>query len=288
MNKKTQFQVRKAAICAWVIFKRLLSVVVILIATIGFLANTAGLVGIWIVRQPARHSVTVLSTFVNGKLGIVDQALARVSARADDGLQALAQVNNAASKLNDRLEESSPVVAALTGVVHDDLAPTIAEIRAQAVVLHDGVVSVNVLLETLNSFGFITVPTLSEELSAISERVDAAQSDVQELRIAINEARTAASANLVAAVTARTIKIDNVIAKIKSTAVKYRAVVAQKRQQVTGLSRRLLRAINLIVLLLTALFLGVAAGQVLLIYVCWQYVRRGRFPLLRAGSVRVE
>ena len=33
------------------------------------------------------------------------------------------------------------------------------------------------------------------------------------------------------------------------------------------------------------LFLVVAAGQVLLIYVCWQYVRRGRFPLLRVARV---
>jgi hypothetical protein len=29
------------------------------------------------------------------------------------------------------------------------------------------------------------------------------------------------------------------------------------------------------------LFLVLAAGQVLLIYACWQYVRRGRFPSLR-------
>ena len=99
--------------------------------------------------------------------------------------------------------------------------------------------------------------------------------------MAIGEARTDVSADLVAAVTARTIKIDNVIAQIKSTTVRYQAAVTQKRQQVTDISRRLLRAINLIVLLLTGLFLVVAAGQVLLIYVFWQYVRRGTFPSLR-------
>jgi hypothetical protein len=153
--------------------------------------------------------------------------------------------------------------------------------RAQALVLRDAVVSVSAALETLNSLGFITVPTLSNELGAVSERVNTAQSDVQELRIAIDQARTAVSVNLVAAVTARTIKIDNVMAQIKSTTVKYQAMVAQKREQVTDLSRRLLRVINLLVLSLTGLFLVVAAGQVLLIYIFWQYVRRGRFPSLR-------
>jgi hypothetical protein len=59
-------------------------------------------------------------------------------------------------------------------------------------------------------------------------------------------------------VTARTIKIDNVLAQMKSAVVKYQATVAQKQQQVTDLSHTMLRAINLLVLSLTALFLVVA------------------------------
>jgi hypothetical protein len=76
------------------------------------------------------------------------------------------------------------------------------------------------------------------------------------------------------------------MAQIKSTTAQYQASVAQKRQQMTDLSHRLLRAINLLVLSLTGLFLVVAAGQVLLIYVFWQYVLRGRFPLRHIASER--
>jgi hypothetical protein len=107
MDEATQFQAPKAASCVWVVFERILGGVVILIATIGFFASGAGLIGIWVVRQPARETVTVLSRFVSGKLGLVDQALVRVGMRADDGRQALAHVNSVASKLSDRLEESS-------------------------------------------------------------------------------------------------------------------------------------------------------------------------------------
>ena len=251
------------------VLRRILAGIVILIATIGFLANAAALIGTWVIRQPARHSVTALSKFVNDQLGTIDQALARV--------------NDAANKLGDRLDEGSPMLTALTSTVRDDLAPGIADMRAQATALHDRVVAVNAALETLDSLGFITVPTFSDELSAVSERVDAVQSDIQELRAAIDEARTGALANLVPAVTTRTTKIDNVLAQIKSTALKYQVAVVQKRQQLTDLSHRMLRAINLLVLSLTALFLVVAAGQVLLIYVLWQYVRRGRFPVLRVA-----
>jgi predicted nucleic acid-binding Zn-ribbon protein len=277
MNEATQFEAPSTPSRLWVALKRMLVGIVILIATVGFLANAAGVVGVWIARRAARDTVTALSTLVNSKLKIVDQALARVSARADKGRQALARVNDAASKLGDRLEDDSPLLIALANAAGDDLSAKIAETRAQAVALHDAAVSVNATLEMLDSLGFINVPTFADKLGAVSEQVASAQSDVQELRAAIDEAKTATSANLVAAVTTRTIKIDNKLAQIKSTAIKYQATVAQKQQRVTGFTQTLLRAINLLVLSLTALFLVVGTGQVLLIYVCWQYARSGRF-----------
>jgi hypothetical protein len=280
MNEATQLEAPRTPSRVWVVLKRMLVGIVILIATVGFLANAAGLVDVWIARRAERDTVTALSTLVNSKLKIVDQALARVSARADKGRQALARVNDAASKLGDQLEEGSPLLTALANAAGDDLAAKIAETRAQAVALHDAAVSVNATLEMLDSLGFINAPTFADELGAVSERVASAQSDIQELRAAIDDAKTATSANLVAAVTVRTIKIDNKLAQIKSIAVKYQATVAQKQQRVTDVTQTLLRAINLLVLSLTVLFLVVATGQVLLIYFCWQYVRSGRFPLL--------
>ena len=283
MYEATSVQAPKSANRVWAIFKRILAAIVILIAAIGLLLSAAGVVGIWVTRGLARDTVTALSTALNSKLEAVDQALARVSAGADQGRQALARVNNAASKLGDRIEEGSPALNALASAVRDDLAPKVADVRAQAAPLRDGVVAVNAALETLNRLPFIDVPTLTDELSAVSERVEAAQSDAQELRTAIAEARAGASANLVAAVTARTIKIDNGLAQIQATLTRHQTSLAQRQQQVTDLSNTLLRTINLVVVLLTVLFLVFAAGQVLLIYVCWQYVRTGRFPALRVA-----
>jgi predicted nucleic acid-binding Zn-ribbon protein len=283
MNEATPLQTPKSANRVWVVVKRILAAIVILIATIGLALSVAGLVGVWVARGSARDTVTALSTALNGTLAAVDQALARVGARADQGRQALARVNNAASKLGDRIEEGSPALNALASAVRDDLAPKIADTRAQAATLRDGVVSVNAMLETLNRIPFIAVPTLTDELSTVSERVEAAQNDAQELRATITEARAGASANLVAAVTARTIAIDNGLAQIQAAMGKQQATLAQRQQQVSDLSDTLLRAINLLVLLLTVLFLVFAAGQVLLIYVCWQYIRAGRFPSLRVA-----
>jgi hypothetical protein len=283
MYEATSVQAPKSANRVWAILKRILVAIAILIAAIGLVLSVAGLVGLWGARGLANNAVTALSTALNSKLGAVDQALARVNAGADQGRQALARVNNAASKLGDRIEQGSPALNALAGAVHDDLGPKVADTRAQAATLRDGVVAVNATLETLNRLPFIDLPTLTDELSAVSERVQAAQNDAQDLRAAIAEARAGASANFVAAVTAQTIKIDNGLAQIQATVARQQATLAQRQQQVTDLSNTLLSAINLIVILLTVLFLVFVAGQVLLIYVCWQYVRTGRFPSLRVA-----
>jgi len=260
----------------WPILKRTLAAIVIVIATIAFLANAAGLVGIWLVRQPARNTVTTLSSFVNTNLGKAGDALARVSARVDESRQALAGVNDSANNLSDRLEQNAPLLTVLANTVRDNVAPKIAEARPQAVALRDAVLSVNAALETLNSLGFTTVPTFTDELSAVSDRLDSVRDDVQELRATIDEARAGTLQNLVAATTTRIGKIDNGLVQIKSSATKYQGVVSQKQQQVSDRSRTLLRVINLLALSLTVVFLVVAAGQLLLIYVCWQIATNQR------------
>jgi len=217
--------------------------------------------------------VTALSASVNNKLTAVDQALARVSVRADEGQRALARVDDITNKLGDRIDERSSLLTTLASAAGDDLAPRITAIRNQAAAIHDSAVSINAALETLSNLGLTRIPTFTDELTAISDRIDATQSDVQELRATIDEARTTVSANLVTAVTTRTKKINDVMSQTKFIAVKQQATVAQKQQEVTNLRHRLLRVINFLVVSLTALFLVVAAGQVLLICVCWPHIR---------------
>jgi chromosome segregation ATPase len=254
--------------------KRTFAAILILVATAAFLADAAGLVGLWVVRKPVRDTVTLLSTLVNEKFGKVDAALARVRARADQARQALARVKIGANRVGGRLEESSPLLTALTEAARDDLAPKVAELRVQAAALHDAAVSVNGALETLNDLGLITVPTFSEELKAVPKRIDAIQNDIQELHARIDQARTAASANAITAVTARVGRLDDVFAQIQSAVVKYEQAVTQRREQVRQGAGKAIRVINLLVFSLSALFLVVAAGQVLLISVCWQHVCR--------------
>lgn len=282
MNEAAQLQAPASEHDFWDIVRRTLAAIVILVALMALAMSAAGLIGIWVARAPARSAMTSVAMTLNNTLARVDQALASVGASAERGRQAVARVDAAANALGDRIEAGSPALAALAGAVRDDLAPKIDDARASAATLRDGVVAVNTALETLNRLPFVSVPTLTDELSALSDRVEAAQNDAQDLRAAVAEARSDASARFVGTVTAGTSKIDAGLAQISATAATHQGAVAQRQQQVADLADTLLLAINLLVVLLSVLFLLFAAGQVLLIYVCWQYVRAGRFPSLRA------
>ena len=213
---------------------------------------------------------------MNQKLGAIDNALLRINARANDGKQALTVVNDATSKLSGRLEQDRPLLTAVSDAARETLSPKIADIRTQAAALHDGVISVNSALETLDNFGLFNVPTFTDQLNAVSARVDSLAENVQDWRTAIDEARTGALENVVDSVASRTTKLDDLMTQIQSAAGKYQATVAEKRQQVSHLANRLLSVVNLLVAVMTALFLVVAAGQIMLIRVCWQYLRRNK------------
>jgi len=68
IKEAIQHQPPDSASCVWVVFKRTLVLIVVLIAMIGSVANAAGFVGIWAARRPACDVVTALSTLVNSKL----------------------------------------------------------------------------------------------------------------------------------------------------------------------------------------------------------------------------
>jgi len=61
----------------------------------------------------------------------------------------------------------------------------------------------------------------------------------------------------------------------------YQAKVAHTIMQISTTSNNLLLLIDALAVSLMLLYLIFAAGLVLLIYSCWQYVRTGRFPSLR-------
>src|SRR6266581_7688962 len=132
-----------------------------------------------------QRAVTDVSTTLTQALQVADKGLTRVNGYVQNARQSLTQVNNEATQLGDRAKTSSPLITALSQRVDNDLAPRIENARTAAVSIHDAVVKVNSALVALNRFPGVTVPSLSNQLSSVSDRTQEAQAAAQDLRVTL-------------------------------------------------------------------------------------------------------
>jgi len=230
---------------------RIVVAVVIFIAAVGCILSLAGIVGIWLAFAPARSAVTDVAATTTHALEIVDNGLGRVNGQVQDARQTLTRVNDESAKLGNRIQANSPVVSALSQLVDNDLAPRIENARTTAFAIHDAVVSFNSTLAALNRLPGVTVPSLNNELGAVSERAQEAQTAVQDLRTTVADVKAGIVTKAEEAVTNLTTRIDAPLARIQATVNKYQATMMQAQARVVSTRDTILLLIVLAVVSLT-------------------------------------
>jgi membrane protein implicated in regulation of membrane protease activity len=260
---------------------RILVTLLMLLAVLGFLISVAGIAGVWVARSYAHNAVIDVTTVTTKTLTVVNNGLVRVNTQVQDARQKVTQVNDAAAKLGNRIQANSPLADKFNQLVSTNLAPSLEKVSTTAAAVHDAVVSLNSKLEVLNRLPNIQVPTLTNQLSAVSDRAQEAQSAVEDMRTSLTDVKSGLVTTVGAAVTQRTARIDTALARIQDTVNTYQATVTRTQQRVTATSNAVLLLIDVGVVSLTLLFIIFAIGLVLLLWVCWQFVRTGHFPSLR-------
>jgi membrane protein implicated in regulation of membrane protease activity len=283
MSEVVSSKPSKAGIRWLNIVGRILVTLLMLLAVLGFLLSVAGIAGVWVARSYARNAVIDVTAVTTKTLTAVNNGLGRVNTQVQDARQKVTQVNDAAAKLGNRIEANSPLVDKFNQQVSTNLAPSLEKVSTTASAVHDAVVSLNSKLELLNRFPNIQVPTLTSQLSAVSDRAQEAQSAVEDMRTSLTDVKAGLVTTVGAAVTQRTARIDTALARIQDTVNTYQATVAQTQKRVTATSNAVLLLIDVGVVSLTLLFIIFAIGLVLLLWVCWQFVRTGHFPSLRVA-----
>jgi hypothetical protein len=260
---------------------RILVAFFMLLTVLGFLISVSGIAGLWIARSYARSAVIDVTNVTTKTLTAVNNGLGRVNTQVQDARQKLTQVNDAAANLGNRIQANSPLVDKFNQLVNNNLAPSLAKVSTTASAVHDAVVSLNSKLEVLNRLPNLQIPTLTNQLSAVSDRAQQAQTAVQDLQTSLADVKAGLVTTVVAAVTQRTARIDAALAQIQDTVNTYQATVARTQQRVTATSNAILFLLDVGVVSLTLITIIFVVGLVLLLWVCWQFVRTGHFPSLR-------
>jgi len=283
MSEAVSSKPSKAGIHWLNIVGRILVALLMLLAVLGFISSVAGIAGVWVARSYARSAVIDVTSVTTKTLTAVNNGLGRVNTQVQDARQKLTQVNDAAANLGNRIEANSPLVDKFNQLVNTNLAPSLEKVSTTAATVHDAVVSLNSKLEVLNRLPNIQVPTLTSQLSAISDRAQEAQAAVQDMRTSLTDVKAGLVTTVVAAVTQRTARIDTALARIQDTVNTYQATVTRTQDRVTSISNNILLLLDVGVVSLTLLFFIFAVGLVLFLWVCWQFVRTGHFPSLRVA-----
>jgi hypothetical protein len=263
------------------IISRILVALFMLLTVLGFLISVSGIAGLWVARSYARSAVIDVTNVTTKTLTAVNNGLGRVNTQVQDARQKLTQVNDAAANLGNRIQANSPLLDKFNQLVNTNLAPSLAKVSTTASAVHDAVVSLNSNLEVLNRLPNIQIPTLTSQLSALSDRAQEAQSAVEDMRTSLADVKAGLVTTVVAAVTQRTARIDTALARIQDTVNTYQATVTRTQQRVTTTSNAVLFLLDVGVVSLTLITIIFVVGLVLLLWVCWQFVRTGHFPSLR-------
>jgi hypothetical protein len=263
------------------IIKRILVGVVMVLALVGLIVDLSELVAVWAAYGPARNSVITVSNTLTQALQVADKGLTRANGYVQTGRQTLTQVNNLATQLGDHAKTNSPLITALSQRVNTKLAPVLEQAQTTAATIHDAALKVNGALVVLNRFPGVTVPTMNDQLIAISDRAQEAQSSMQDLRVTLANIKAGVVTKAETAVMQITARIDVPLARIQSLVNTYQAKVANAQDRVTSTMNTVLTWLLVTAIALTILFIIIAAALLLLFLVCLQYVLHGRFPSLR-------
>jgi hypothetical protein len=263
------------------ITKRILVGVVMVLAVLGVILNVACLVGVWAAYGPARSSAIDVSNTVTQALQVANEGLARVNGYVQDARQTLTQVNDKATQLGDRAKTNSPLITALSQQVETKLDPVVEKTRTTALAIHDAVLKVNSALLAINRFPGVTVPTLNNQLSTVSDRAQDAAAAAQDLRVTLANIKAGLVTKAETTIKQVTSRIDAPLARLQGLVNKYQAKAMQAQDRVASTTNTILALFLITAIALSLFFIIFTVGLVLLIYVCWQYIRFGRFPSLR-------
>jgi archaellum component FlaC len=259
--------------------KRALAVVGIVLSILVLLVSVAGIVGSWTVGGALKDGTTKVLTGVERGLEVTDDALDRVDERLEGVRANVTTVEEAVTHVGESIEETNFALLLIEETVGEELLPKIESARDTLNTVRGSVVAFNSTLEAANEIPFVSIPTLTDELDAASERTAESKSAVDEIKTALKVAKSGAVEGAVGAITQRTSKIDSAMEELQGDVADYQANISVVEDDVASLKSRIRLWIDVATLVISVGFVWVAVSQVAMLGLGWSYLRNGELVL---------
>lgn len=241
--------------------KRPLSVVAAVLAVIGILICLIITWFSWSLNTPVTESLVQISTGAERVLTASSAALNRVDEAVSRTRAAVTTVEEATTEAGETIVETNIAFLVLERTVGDTLFPRIVSAHETVTALADLILGINESLEAANRLPFVSVPTLTEELNALAERLAEARARVEEIRDGLRAIKEEKVGRPVSFITDRTGTITENLDAALTIIGNARALVDMRLAQVTALKARIPGLIDLISVLLTLIMIWLIAVQ---------------------------
>jgi uncharacterized phage infection (PIP) family protein YhgE len=257
---------------------RFIAWVVIVFVVVSILLAILAIAGSWLVNKQVTSDILYVLNGVQTGLSAVESSLQRLDTALSSARELSQTILSAADGLGERIEESSPVLDLLTKTVNEDLVSRVNAARETVIAIRDAVTAFNASLEAINALPFIEVPTLTDQLQSVSDRLADLALMVQELRGLVAQVKTGVVETLVTPITQTATRIDNELATVQATLQSYMQQVGGLQSAVATLQARVPVWIDIASVALSLFFLWIIIAELAMLAIARGYLRTGYLP----------
>ena len=238
--------------------RKILAVLLIVVAGFGLLLCAGGLIGAWVVNPPLTEGITAGLTATDGYLALADGTTEVASTQVEDVRTQLDALEQRIDSMT--AETRAEVTAQIADVVKNQLGPVISAMRTTLAGLRTALIALNRSLESANRIPGVQVPTLPDELQAADQRLTEISENLTALTAAVTD--VSVDGSQIEALLAST---TDKLAEIEVNFDQWNAQIAALRSALAGVAAATPRAIDLTSVGLSFLFILFGAGQICLI-----------------------
>ena len=270
-------------------FKRVLAVIVLILAVIGVLVMLAGVVGSWVVRNKVTAVTLNLLTVGETAVTATSGSLNRIDDRLDVSQARIDTLEMNVAEAGEGLKETSVVMTVISNTIGTELAPALGQAKETAVTIKDTTFALDEAITTANELPFINldgfVPTL---IGDIADGIIAAEERVTELQQEVRDRRENRVGEGVDFVTGYTTDLSNRIGNLQNKVNEADDRLGETSASLAVLKISLPRTFTLITLAVNFVLLFMALAFASLIIHAWTFIKnpaQDLFDIVRAGDV---
>jgi uncharacterized protein YukE len=215
--------------------KRIFAVLVMVVSILVLVLGLAGVAGTWIVRARLATDLVGIVTAAETRAANLQQGLSQLDTALTQAHDEVAAVEQEVQAFGTDLDHNKPLLTTISDKLGLDLVPLVDKAREIMATIRETAAAVNSIVETVNALPFISKPIPElEALNELSQKVEAFEADVQNLRTTLDQRRSEIIGGSVSLVTTPASQIRGTLDEMQATVSGY----GQKIDTVqAGLSR---------------------------------------------------